>query len=194
MRNYGEELGYWYLRFNGFFPILNYVIHRDMSHCDLGYHHDRDCDVLGVRFPYVFEDIGGQEDDWHQELMSNLSPRKTLGVICEVKTGRVENILQNHLLETCVKRFGFVQRDQAGTIVEDLAQRGRWCDENYEIFTLLISHINGRAGHKYVSMSSVVGFIKERIKKYERSKFSARMLFNSSLLQFLADERANSHF
>ena len=28
MRNYGEELAYWYLRLNGFFLIENFVIHN----------------------------------------------------------------------------------------------------------------------------------------------------------------------
>ena len=27
--NFAEELVYWYLRLNGFFPITNFVLHRD---------------------------------------------------------------------------------------------------------------------------------------------------------------------
>lgn len=27
--NYGEERAYWYLRLNGFFPLSNFVVHKD---------------------------------------------------------------------------------------------------------------------------------------------------------------------
>lgn len=41
--NYGEELAYWYLRFNGFFPISNFVVHRSS-----GIKRTSDVDVLAV--------------------------------------------------------------------------------------------------------------------------------------------------
>lgn len=29
MNNYGEAWAYWYLRLNGFFPLDNFVVHKD---------------------------------------------------------------------------------------------------------------------------------------------------------------------
>lgn len=45
--NYGEELTYWYLRLNGFFPISRYMIHRTEEG-----RHPSDRDLLAVRFPH----------------------------------------------------------------------------------------------------------------------------------------------
>lgn len=56
-RNFGEELVYWYLRLNGFFIINNFVLHHDTAS------RTSDADLLAVRFPYVYEDIGGREED-----------------------------------------------------------------------------------------------------------------------------------
>jgi hypothetical protein len=48
--NYGEELAYWYLRLNGFFPISNFVVHRSLDVPNTS-----DVDVVAVRPPHVFE-------------------------------------------------------------------------------------------------------------------------------------------
>lgn len=80
--NYGEEIAYWYLRLNGFFPITNFVIHRSQD-----IEHRSDIDVLAVRLPYVYEEVGGNPDDWDVSLINQLDFNHGLGVICEVKTG-----------------------------------------------------------------------------------------------------------
>src|SRR5208283_1256962 len=80
--NYGEEIAYWYLRLNGFFPITNFVIHRSER-----IPHTSDCDVLAVRMPDVYEEIGGKPEDWDQDFAMELGFDRVLGVICEVKTG-----------------------------------------------------------------------------------------------------------
>ncbi len=41
-----EQLGYWYLRLNGFLTIPNFVVHPDVGH-----NQETDVDILGVRFP-----------------------------------------------------------------------------------------------------------------------------------------------
>ncbi len=53
MRNYGEELAYWYLRLNGFFVLDNFVYHRTK------HNRDGDADLLAIRLPNVKEPIGG---------------------------------------------------------------------------------------------------------------------------------------
>lgn len=56
--NWSEELTSWYLRLNGFFPLTNFVVHRQQNVL-----YRSDIDVLAVRPPHVFEEIGGQEYD-----------------------------------------------------------------------------------------------------------------------------------
>ncbi len=56
--NFAEQLAYWYLRFNGFFPLTNFVLHHGTGH------RTSDTDLLAMRFPYVSEDIGGEEKKW----------------------------------------------------------------------------------------------------------------------------------
>ena len=58
--NFGETLAYWYLRLNGFFPLSNLVLHRYPSALE----YSADCDLLALRLPHTFEDVGGQGDDW----------------------------------------------------------------------------------------------------------------------------------
>jgi len=67
MNNFAEELTYWYFRLNGFFLLTNYVLH------DVGQGQQRgtaDADLLVIRFPYVYEEIGGQSKDWDKEKFS----------------------------------------------------------------------------------------------------------------------------
>lgn len=80
--NYGEEHAYWYLRLNGFFPLQNFVVHRHG-----GNELRSDVDVLAVRPPLVYEEIGGQQGDWDQFLAAHVPLDCVLGVVCEVKTG-----------------------------------------------------------------------------------------------------------
>ena len=43
--NYGEEISYWYFRLNGFFPLVNFVVHRTEET-----RYSTDIDLLAVRF------------------------------------------------------------------------------------------------------------------------------------------------
>jgi hypothetical protein len=61
--NFSESLTYWYLRLNGFFPLSNFVLHRR----NIEDRPSADTDLLAIRFPHVFEQIGGQQDDWDQQ-------------------------------------------------------------------------------------------------------------------------------
>jgi hypothetical protein len=57
--NFGEELTYWYIRLNGFFPLSDFVLHRGE-----GIRSPADCDFLAIRFRGVYEEVGGQASDW----------------------------------------------------------------------------------------------------------------------------------
>lgn len=82
--NFSEQLAYWYLRLNGFFPLSNFVLHHDAKH------RTSDADLLAVRFPYVSEDVGGQARDWDPRFMADWGidlAGRTVGLIVEVKSG-----------------------------------------------------------------------------------------------------------
>ncbi len=61
MMNYAETLAYWYLRLNGFFPLNRFVLHPPGGGPRA---HAADHDLLAVRPPGVYEDVGGQPNDW----------------------------------------------------------------------------------------------------------------------------------
>lgn len=103
--NYGETNAYWYLRLNGFFLIENFVVHRTAEIT-----HSSDIDLLGLRLPYVFEEVGGQNNDWDEELLAELNPELMTGIICEVKTGSFneDDLFRKKYLHYCLDRFGFM--------------------------------------------------------------------------------------
>ena len=105
--NYGETLAYWYLRLNGFFPLKNFVLRssrrEERPTQSESYIQGADCDLLAVRFPYVYEEVGGQpwngenikgrEGDWDPRFRNwgfSLETEIT-GLIVEVKTGDLGN-------------------------------------------------------------------------------------------------------
>src|SRR5258706_8881760 len=87
MMNYGETLAYWYLRLNGFIPMRNFVLHplRGAENKQAA-----DSDLLAVRFPHVYEEIGGQPNDWDDRLKDwgFLLEKELIGLIVEVKTSK----------------------------------------------------------------------------------------------------------
>ena len=66
--NFGESLAYWYFRLNGFIPMSNVVLHE----YDEDRKHNADADMIAVRFPFVYEEIGGQRDDWDNPRFTSL--------------------------------------------------------------------------------------------------------------------------
>src|SRR5262245_60877427 len=120
--NFAEELVYWYLRLNGFIPLTNFVLHRDEVH------RTSDADVVAVRFPHVFEEIGGQPHDWDEQFERwgiNLA-RDTIGLVVEVKTGdwHVEDLANREWrIRRGLERIGMLQRpgQQLERVVAELA-------------------------------------------------------------------------
>lgn len=191
MNNYGEELGYWYLRLNGFFPISDFVVHRDRVRNEDGFGSDRDCDLLGVRPRYVYESVGGQHYDWDESLTNAFDFGLDLGVICEVKTGafNAANIFSQHAITTAIPRLGLAPERRWNQISETLTTDKSWENGGYQIKKILISHREVEGPWLHISLRHVVSFIMTRFASYRQEKFSARMFFSSSLIQFLADDR-----
>jgi len=100
--NYGEELAYWYFRLNGFFPLTNFVLHAGEEVL-----YTSDCDVLAIRHPHVYEEVGGQPLDWDSVLLERLDFERTIGIVCEVKTGRFNTVFNSSNVSYAIKRLGF---------------------------------------------------------------------------------------
>jgi hypothetical protein len=181
--NYGETLGYWYFRLNGFFLLNNFVIHRTAQN-----RYSSDIDLLGIRMPHVYEEVGGLPDDWDPILMEVLNPNKITGIVCEVKTGTFQdsNIFQSQYLRYALDRFGFTP---------DLSQRIDQISSNkiydfdlngmhYQLLKVLISNsASTRTDFMQLRLDDLRTFIVQRIQKYKRQKWQDRVLFQCDLLQ-----------
>ena len=76
-----ELLATWYLRFNGYFTVPDFVVHKDYRNRPGG----TDADVLAVRFPHSCEYQRRFEFDHDPDLVT--ADKKIDLVICEVKKG-----------------------------------------------------------------------------------------------------------
>ncbi len=201
--NFGETLAYWYLRLNGFFPLTNFVLHR-AEECENN-DRDADCDLLAVRFPYVFEEVGGQRDDWDSKRFTEWGIKleeRVVGLIVEVKTGKVEwndlRAFDRKRLVYGVRRLGVVPQQAVDSVVDALETKATYAgDGNWPISIaklLVTSRGLPRSFERtacqmpflWMALDEVEQFVRARMKKYERQKVAARMFFNSELIQYLA--------
>lgn len=187
--NYGEEMAYWYLRLNGFFLIQNFVIHRTNKVV-----YSSDIDLLAVRFPHVFEEIGGQEDDWDNILRSYFDVNKITGIICEVKTGSFKelSLFKKEKIEYAINRFGFAP--DIASYAETLTNESKISipNTNFEIGKLFVSNLPPkRKNFLYISIGEIRAFIEMRIEKYLNEKWRDRLFFHSNYLQEFIDRTKN---
>jgi len=181
--NYGETLVYWYLRLNGFFPLTNFVIHASD-----GVEYSSDCDVLAIRPPLVFEEVGGQTDDWDIWFLEHINSRRTLGVICEVKTGNYDRakIFRTEYVSYAAKRLGFtnekkdINRIAKGRAFEEIG-------EFYRVIKLLVSNDEQKGNFVHLRLNAIIQFLLDRISKYPKEKYRDRMFFGSILFQGLIE-------
>lgn len=181
MSNYGEAWVYWYLRLNGFFSLGNFVVHRDSV-----VRHRADVDLLGVRPPYVFEEVGGQQDDWDPALKYWFEPSQTLAWICEGKTGRFdeEKLFRPDIICRAVRRLGLVRLEEADTVVDTL------CDAataalGAVTFAKVPFSAEPQTEGPYLNISEghIDEFVEGRIRRYPYEKYKSRMFFPSDLFQ-----------
>jgi len=184
--NYGEEYALWYLRLNGFFPISNFVIHKSS---EISY--SSDCDVLAIRTPNVFEEIGGQKDDWDDWLRDRFDLNKTIGVICEVKTGKYEKdkVFRKNNVQYCIGRLGFVPQQFIGEFLDRFDElRVIDLNDQYQIGKVLIANNGSETDrYSYLDLCSVISFLDRRVKRYPEEKYRDRMFFSSIIFQSVID-------
>ncbi|WP_157463701.1 hypothetical protein [Deinococcus pimensis] len=202
--NYGEQLASWYLRLNGFLPMPNFVLHRqgETDIPDNRYHSD--IDLLAIRFPYVYEEIGGRARDWDQETLSLLlSDEKPSGVIVEVKTSEeCDPWTRQSWIERSIQRLGMLPLNETTAAARHLhRERSSRTTrptapvpyENHQaiISTLLVcprgrEHVLRPRYTKVVSLEHCEEFIIERILRYRDPKRASRLFFPDELMQYLS--------
>ncbi len=193
--NYGETLTYWYLRLNGFFPLRNFVLHPPYESEGTN-NQAADSDLLAVRFPHVYEEIGGQPDDWDSRFRtwSFSLEEDVIGLIIEVKTSPNanrseirENSFNRSRIKQAVQRMGMFKLEDTEDIVDELwstavtTKRGP-----YRLGKLLFSQRPVRGAWLNITLQESEQFIKDRLQKYSDLKRQARMFFPDELMQYLA--------
>lgn len=181
--NYGETLVYWYLRLNGFFPLTNFVIHKGE-----GIEYSSDIDVLAIRPPLVYEEVGGRPDDWDQWLIKHIDSGRTLTVICEVKTGyfKKDKLFRTEYVSYAAKRLGITSNEEDvirisnGEAIEDIG-------ETYRAIKLFVSNQAEEGNFVNLNLGQVIQFLLDRIGKYPIEKYRDRMFFGSVLFQGLIE-------
>lgn len=179
--NSSEELAYWYLRLNGFFPLTNFVVHRHQAA-----QHRSDIDVLAVRLPHVFEEVGGQPTDWDPFLMGRLPFEQVVAVICEVKTGAFdrEKIFRPEQVKPAVARLGIWPRARVDTITEQLNAEASVASPEGVVCKLLVTE-EASESESYLNRTvpDLETFIDDRIARYPFEKYGSRMFFSAGLFQ-----------
>ena len=186
--NYAEEAAFWYLRLNGFFAITNFVVHKSE-----GVSHTSDCDVMGVRLPHTYEEVGGQDDDWDRYLVDCLDFRQPVGVICEVKSGAYEprGLFRTPVLEYVFGRLGFVPRNDIADVVADLnAKAVAVLPNGTQIAKLLFARRKRDGNYLLRGLTEVEEFLRARVEKYPQRKYGDRMFFGPVLFQAVIEQTA----
>ena len=177
MSNYGEELAYWYLRLNGFFPITNFVLHSIKNTNQKPY--NADTDILAIRPPNAGEEIREKKLMDDEKIVEGGEESKYIFVYCEVKTGKYKatDLFPKIREKYVLKRFG----------LQDVPDNGK----SVVFKKILIANKKHNSIDEkviFIELDYVISFIKERFREYKEDKYPSRMFFNSSLIQLLIHE------
>ncbi|WP_051878708.1 hypothetical protein [Chryseobacterium sp. FH1] len=189
MLNSSEEQSYWYFRLNGFFLIDNFVIHKSEN-----IKYSADADLIGVRTPFVYEEIGGQSEDWDQTLFKNFDTKSLIGIICQVKGGAIgdKELFREPYLSYSLARLGLTADNSR--IAKELGESAivsfqNEFGQNCQIAKLLITRDEPKNDINYLwlTLDSVYDFIRNRIEKYPKEKYADRNFFSSIGLQTIIE-------
>lgn len=205
--NFGESLAYWYFRLNGFFIVRNFVIHRGEERT----RQPADVDLLGVRFPHVYEEVGGQKSDWDIEVFEEWGIPLNESIVCvfvEVKTGAVstddlKRSFSLTRLEYSLQRTGIIPKDQVANIAHDLNAAPMLSIEirdeyarHISISKILVSDI--RPPDKFSDLCFCLPlvrlnvFLDTRLTQYIDRKRGERLYFPDDLIQYAIWLQENS--
>jgi hypothetical protein len=177
------------LRLNGFFLLDNFVIHKSV-----GIKYSSDADLLALRQPFVFEQVGGQPEDWADCLFDSFNTPVAIAIICQVKGGKIGDkpLFEEPYLSYSIRRFGITKNiapiiDQLkespiATITNELGQE-------WQIAKLLITKNEppDDPNYLFIKLDAAYKFISERIEKYPKEKYRDRNFFSSIVFQVLIE-------
>jgi len=196
--NFGESLAYWYFRLNGFMPLTNFVLHRP----DPLHRHNADADLLAVRFPHVYEEVGGKQEDWDNDQFKKwgLDFRNVISLIVEIKTGRYSEESINRAFDErrvlyALRRLGVVNQEACEEISGELSRKGVVHYRAFSFAKILVSNSENAVGSCEkitpccrIELQHTVDFIRSRMHRYRADKEVSRMFFSGDLIQFFAWE------
>ena len=192
--NYGEQLTYWYLRLNGFFPIADFVHHRAEQT-----RWATDTDLLAVRLAHWEEEIGNtpvRPDCALEQMLLPCRNKRHVGLIVQVKTGQDAcpgHAFDRDRLLVAVKRMGMLSSaDLLDSAVRTLEQEARWESNEWVIAKLFVSRYNGPDGcYLKRTLPEINGWIMSRLNSYVDVKDANRLFFPDELMQYLAWQEAD---
>lgn len=167
-----DALAEWFLRLNGFFTVLNFVVHP--VEAAEGSQQRTDADVLGVRFPARREIVGGEALRDHDSF--GRSPRLRF-VIAEVKRRvcklngpwtRPDDDNVGHVLRS----FG-IDPKLHGQVSHSLYEKGHYVGDDFEATLLCFgsrASSNLRSEVLQFTWSEVFGFVYDRYQEFWQRK------------------------
>lgn len=204
MINFAEDLAYWYLRFNGFFLLRNFVFRTGRA--TENRNHGTDSDLLAIRFPNVYEKIGGQPADWDNqfEKWGIEIDKFKLAFIVEVTSKRqispmyFSNKFSDERLKQAIWRFGIFPKDDIYCMVKNLQEEKYIKQADWIVAKLAVADrtFSGQGQDSCqwfnLPLKDADIFLKKRINTYS-SKVSDRMYLPEALIQYLAWEASQSN-
>ncbi|AWX56938.1 hypothetical protein AB432_018625 [Brevibacillus brevis] len=184
MRNFAEEMVYWYFRLNGFFLLDNFVLHND----GLDSTQSADIDILAIRQKYTYENVGGREADKHELLFRNFDDNKNIGILCEVKAGRItpNDICLTRIdrLKYGLERMGFSSHSRVNELVPELSINPVVTGNYHQVGKVLITD-DGRdmPGFICISLEEIHKFLKRHLRRYLDPKSRSKHFFPSPVIQ-----------
>lgn len=178
-----ERLAYWYMRFNGFLQIENFIVHPG------GRGGQRtDADLLGVRFPHRTEMVLDIPDapmrDDTQRL--RLSDSVIDVVIAEVKTNQPCQLngpwtdAQRQNMHRVLYAIGCLRKDIVNAAAESIYETGSFESDGLRVRLMAFGRQkSGELSSRYptlvqITWDDATSFIYERLFSYRRSKADAQ--------------------
>ncbi|WP_201982456.1 hypothetical protein [Hymenobacter rubidus] len=191
MKNFAEEIAYWYFRLNGFFLIENYVSHHSENLSGTGQRTNHaDNDLLGIRPSNVKEGVGIRSNSdlcERLEQLLNGSNCTLIGIICEVKGA--ENWagqISGSRLPSCVRRLGIIADDILRECELALGETHLFNFNGvglYKIFAGMASS-TPPDGWFPITIEQMLAFVETRLANYDE-KTRAWNHYDSPLMQYL---------
>jgi len=170
-----EQLGYWYLRLNGFLTIPNFVVHPDT-----GGGQRTDVDILGVRFPHRAELLlNSMADD---KPFTDIRDKPYI-IIAEVKRGEcnlngpwVRPGQRN--MQRVLRAVGAFRKSEVEKVAQDVYKTGVFQNESYYLSLCCFGgRSNSEIQKEYPHVpqklwDEVLRFMFDRFRQYRRQKAS----------------------